>query len=407
MNCLARRFVRYAEMDTRSDPSSFSVPSTPGQTALLAVLRDELLEMGVEGVHLDQGGVLYGYLPGGTGGVTIGLIAHVDTAPAVSGHGVRPVVHGEWDGSPIRIAEGVVLDPGECPQLELYKDGTIITSDGTTLLGADDKAGVAIIMEALRHMIETPGMRRPRIAVAFTTDEEIGRGMDSFDTARFGADFAYTIDGEQPGSVDSATFNACRADWRITGIEVHPGSACGRLVNPVRIAAELISMLKPEEMPENSSGEEGFEYPMEVSGDTGAATVQMIIRDFTTEGLAARVHRMHSLHRFLSEKHQRAVIELSVTNQYSNPRETLRADRRLVDYAMQGTERAGITPRETSIRGGTDGSRLSFMGVPTVNLPTGGGLFHSRREWLAVQGLETSLAVLLNTIDIWGENLAE
>jgi len=407
MNELVRRFVRYAEMDTRSDPSSFSVPSTPGQTGLLALLRDELLEMGVEGVHLDQGGVLYGSLPGGTGGVTIGLIAHVDTAPAVSGHGVRPVVHGEWDGSPIPIADGVVLDPGECPQLELYKGGTIVTSDGTTLLGADDKAGVAIIMEALRHMIETPGMRRPGIAVAFTTDEEIGRGMDSFSTARFGADFAYTIDGEQPGSVDSATFNACRADWRITGIEVHPGSACGRLVNPVRIAAELISMLKPEEMPENSSGEEGFEYPMEVSGDTEAATVQMIIRDFTTEGLAARVHRMHSLHRYLSEKHERAVIGLEIRNQYSNPRDTLRADRRLVDYAMQGTERAGITPCETSIRGGTDGSRLSFMGVPTVNLPTGGGLFHSRREWLAVQGLETSLAVLLNTIDIWGENLAE
>lgn len=405
MNCLARRFVRYAEIDTRSDPASFSVPSTAGQTYLLTLLRDELLEMGVAGVHLDQGGVVYGKLPGGTGGVTIGLIAHVDTAPAVSGRGVRPIVHREWDGSPIHIAEGVVLDPGECPLMELYKGGAIITSDGTTLLGADDKAGVAIIMEAVRRMMENPGTRRPGIVVAFTSDEEIGRGMDNFSTARFGADFAYTVDGEQPGSVDSATFNACRADWRITGIEVHPGSACGRLVNPVRIAAELISMLKPEEMPENSSGEEGFEYPMEVSGDSEAATVQMIIRDFTTEGLTARVHRMHSLHRFLSEKHDRAVIELSIKNQYSNPRETLNADRRLVDYAMLGTERACITPRETSIRGGTDGSRLSFMGVPAVNLPTGGGLFHSRREWLAVQGLEKSLEILLNTISVWGENL--
>lgn len=405
MNCLAHRFIRYAEIDTRSDPASFSFPSTPGQTDLLKLLRDELLEMGVEGVHLEQGGILYGSVPGGEEGVTIGLIAHVDTAPAVSGHGVRPVVHREWDGSPIHIAEGVVLDPGECPQMEPYRGGAIITSDGKTLLGADDKAGAAIIMEAVRRMLGNLGTKRPRIVVAFTSDEEIGRGMDNFSTAMFGADFAYTVDGEQPGSVDSATFNACRADWRITGIEVHPGSACGRLVNPVRIAAELISMLKPEEMPENSSGEEGFEYPMEVSGDTEAAAVQMIIRDFTTEGLAARVHRMHSLHRFLSEKHDRAVIELEIKNQYSNPRDTLRADRRLVDYAMLGTERAGITPRETSIRGGTDGSRLSFMGVPTVNLPTGGGLFHSRREWLAVQGLEKSLEVLLNTIFVWGENL--
>jgi tripeptide aminopeptidase len=404
MNCLVRRFVRYAEIDTRSDPASFSVPSTPGQINLLTLLRNELLEMGVEGVHLDQGGVLYGSLPGGTGGVTIGLIAHVDTAPAVSGHGVKPLIHRDWDGSPIRIAEGVVLDPVECPLMEQYKGGAIITSDGTTLLGADDKAGVAIVMEAVRLLMKDSGTKRPRIAVAFTCDEEIGRGMDNFSTARFGADFAYTVDGEQPGSVDSATFNACRADWRVTGIEVHPGSACGRLVNPVRIAAELISMLKPEDMPENSSGEGGFEYPMEVSGDTEAAVVQMIIRDFTTEGLAARVHRMHSLHRFLSEKHGRAVIELSIKNQYSNPRETLRADRRLVDYAMQGTERAGITPHETSIRGGTDGSRLSFMGVPTVNLPTGGGLFHSRREWLAVEGLEKSLEILLKTIEVWGEN---
>jgi len=404
MNDLVRRFERYAGIDTRSDPSSFSVPSTPGQNDLLALLRDELVEMGLKVVHTDSEGVVYGSLPGGTGDVTIGLMAHVDTAPAVSGHGVRPVLHADWDGAPIRIAEGVVLDPRECPRIEQYKGGAIITSDGTTLLGADDKAGIAIIMEAVRRMMENPQMIRPRVAVAFTADEEIGRGMDNFSTERFGADFAYTIDGEQPGSVDSATFNACRADWRITGIEVHPGSACGRLVNPVRIAAELVSMLKPEEMPENSSGEEGFEYPMEISGDTGAASVQMIIRDFTAEGLSARVHRMQSLHRFLSEKHERAVIELSIKNQYSNPRETLRADRRLVDYAMLGTERAGLIPHETSIRGGTDGSRLSFMGVPTVNLPTGGGLFHSRREWLAVQGLEKSLEILLNTIAVWGEN---
>lgn len=406
MKELTRRFVRYAQIDTRSDPASSSVPSTPGQTELLALLRDELLEMGVGKVHLDQGGVVYATLPGGTGRETIGLIAHVDTSPAVSGRCVKPVFHSNWDGSPIHIAEGVVLDPRECPQILSFKGGTLITSDGRTLLGADDKAGVAVIMEAVRHMMRNPAMKRPRLAVAFTSDEEVGRGMDNFRTDLFGADFAYTVDGELPGSVDSATFNACRADWRITGIEVHPGSAFGRLVNPVRIAAELISMIKPEEMPENSSGEEGFEYPMEMSGDSEAAAVQMIIRDFTAEGLAARVHRMHSLHRFLSEKHDRAVIELSITNQYSNPRETLTADRRLVEYALLGTERAGLAAGETSIRGGTDGSRLSFMGVPTVNLPTGGGLFHSRREWLAEQGLEKSLEILLNTLAVWGANPA-
>lgn len=404
MNDLVRRFTRYAGMDTRSDPSGTGAPSTPGQMDLLRLLREELAEMGVVDARLDPRGVLYGMVPGGSGGVTLGLIAHVDTSPAVSGAGVKPRIHPDWDGSLLEIAPGLSLDPSECPELGRWKGGTIITSDGSTLLGADDKAGVAIIMEAVRWITENPGVPRPRVAVAFTPDEEIGRGMDNFDVKSFGADLAYTVDGEQPGSVDSATFNACRADWVVRGVEVHPGSAFCRLVNPVRIAGELLAMMKPEEMPENSRGDQGFDYPMEISGDSSEARVGMILRDFSDQGLAARVERMRSMERLLALKHPRAGITLEITHQYSNPAEVLRSDRRLVEYALKGAAMAGLEPRETSIRGGTDGSRLSFMGVPTVNLPTGGGFFHSRREWVAVEGMEKALECLVNTLRVWGED---
>jgi tripeptide aminopeptidase len=407
MNDLVLRFIRYAGIDTGSDPSGTGSPSTSGQTALLGFLRDELAEMGVSEVRLDPRGVLYGAVPGGRGGITLGLIAHVDTSPAVPGAGVKPRIHRDWDGSCLEIAPGLSLDTSECPELARWKGGSIITSDGSTLLGADDKAGVAIIMEAVRWMMENPAVPRPRVAVAFTPDEEIGRGMDNFDVKAFGADLAYTVDGEQPGSVDSATFNACRADWTVRGVEVHPGSAFGRLVNPVRIAGELLAMMKPEEMPENSRGDQGFEYPMEISGDSSKAVMSMLLRDFTDHGLAARVERMRSLERLLALKHPRAEITLEITRQYSNPAEILRSDRRLAEYALKGAAMAGLEPRETSIRGGTDGSRLSFMGVPTVNLPTGGGFFHSRREWVAVEGMEKALESLINTLRVWGENPGE
>jgi len=402
MNDLVRRFIRYAGIDTGSDPSGTDAPSTTGQTVLLKLLSEELKEMGVRDVRLDPRGILYATVPGGTGGTTIGLLAHVDTSPAVSGAGVRPRLHSDWDGSPLEIAPGLFLDPSECPELGRWKGGTIITSDGSTLLGADDKAGVAIIMEAVRWMMENPEVPRPRVAVAFTPDEEIGRGMDNFDVKAFGADLAYTVDGEQPGSVDSATFNACRADWRIRGVEVHPGSALGRLVNPVRIAGELLAMMKPEEMPENIGGDQGFEYPMEISGNSTEARVGVILRDFSDSGLAAREERMRSMERLLALKHPRAEITLDITRQYSNPAEILKSDGRLVEYAMRGAAMAGLEPRESSIRGGTDGSRLSFMGVPTVNLPTGGGFFHSRREWLAVEGMEKAFESLVNTLRVWG-----
>jgi tripeptide aminopeptidase len=401
MSRLTERFIRYAGMETTADPSSDSSPSSSCQLDFLRVLRTELTELGLADVHLDEKGTLYAGIPAGHG-LTVGLLAHVDTSPDAPGKGVVPVLHKDWDGSTIVLPDGGTIDPAETEDMLRYTGGTIITSDGTTLLGADDKAGVAIIMEACRMLLENPSMPRPPIRVAFTTDEEIGRGVDGFDTERFGADLAYTVDGGRVGQVDTATFNAWSADWSITGREVHPGSARGIMVNAVRIAADILSAVAPEEMPENSSGLDGYDYPFSVSGSTTSARVRMLLRDFGTEGMEKRLGRMRALQQWVRTRHPGAGIELELKEQYRNPAETLRADRRPVEFALRGTAAAGLDALEGSIRGGTDGSRLSFMGVPTVNLPTGGEFFHSRREWIAADGLELSLATLIETLRIWG-----
>ncbi|OPL18926.1 MAG: hypothetical protein AVO35_03065 [Candidatus Aegiribacteria sp. MLS_C] len=400
---LALRFIRYAGIDTASDGSSDTSPSTAVQMDFLMMLRDELIGMGMEGVELDPAGTLYAGLPGGGSGETVvGLLAHVDTSPEAPGRGVSPRVHRNWDGGPIVLEGGTVIDPSDTERMSDYVGGTIITSDGTTLLGADDKAGVAVIMEACRILMEDPGIPRPPVRVAFTTDEEIGRGMDGFDTSKFGAELAYTVDGGPVGKVDTQTFNACSAVFAIKGREVHPGSAKGQMVNAVRIASDLVSTLMHEEMPENSQGTEGYTYPMSISGTTGEAALRLILRDFTEEGMKRRLEYLDALREFMVLRYPVAGIDLKTSRQYSNPAEVLKKDPRAVEYAMRGTMEAGIRPQETAIRGGTDGSRLSFMGVPTVNLPTGGELFHSRREWVAEEGLEQSLATLMATLRTWG-----
>jgi len=401
MSRLTESFVRYAAFDTAADPSSEASPSSTRQLDFLRVLRDDLLELGMTDVHLDETGTLYAGLPA-PGAVTVGLLAHVDTSPDAPGSGVVPVLHEDWDGSPIRLGEGLVIDPAECGDMLRYVGGTIVTSDGSTLLGADDKAGVAIIVEACRQLVEDPSLPRPPLRVAFTTDEEIGRGVDGFDTARFAADLAYTVDGGPVGRVDAATFNAWSAEWTITGREVHPGSAKGVMVNAVRIAADIVSSLAAEEMPESSDALEGYDYPHRISGTVSSATVRMLLRDFESGGMERRLSRLRAMRDWMSARYPGAVVELELKEQYRNPAEVLRADRRPVEYALRGTAAAGVEAEEGSIRGGTDGSRLSFMGVPTVNLPTGGELFHSRREWVAAEGMELSLTILLRTLGIWG-----
>ncbi len=403
MSDLTERFIRYAREDTSSDASSASTPSTERQMEFLRMLRDELEEMGMNAVELDPAGTLYASLPGpGSGGTVIGLLAHVDTSPDAPGSGVTPILHRNWDGNPIILQEDVVLDPAQTERMSEYIGGTIITTDGRTLLGADDKAGVAVIMELCRLLIQDPSIPRPPLRIAFTTDEEVGRGMDGFDVEKFGAVMAYTVDGGPVGHVDTQTFNAYSATWHVRGREVHPGSAYGIMVNSVRILADIIQALMPEEMPENSRGEQGYTYPVSISAVTSKGTLKMILRDFTDEGIKRRVSYMRDVERMIGTRYPGAGIELELSQQYRNPAMVLKEDRRAVEFALQGTRSAGIQPMESSIRGGTDGSRLSFMGVPTVNLPTGGELFHSRKEWVAAEGLQQSLDILLETVKKWG-----
>jgi len=403
MSSVSERFLRYAVVSTASDPDSAGSPSSSRQFDLLRILEEELLDLGMENVYLSGTGVLYAGVPGGVSGETIGLIAHVDTSPDSPGEGVKPQLHTNWNGKIIELSGGVKVDPEECADMLRYKGGTIITTDGTTLLGSDDKSGIAIIMETCKWLIENPDISHPKVVVAFTPDEEVGRGMDNFDVDRFGAEFAYTVDGGEVTEVSSETFNAWSANWKITGKEVHPGSASGTMVNAVRIAGELIALMRSEEMPENSSGLEGYDYPLYVNGTTASAEVKVILRDFTTEGMVKRRKRMETIRDCLASLFPGSQIELAMKEQYSNPCEILKKDRRLVDYALEGFRQCGIEVHEGSIRGGTDGSRLSFMGVPTANLPTGGELFHSRREWVAEEGLGIALQGLKNTLKIWGE----
>jgi len=408
MSDLTDRFLRYTRINTSSDPSSSESPSSNRQLEFLRLLESEISELGIEDIELDEKGTLYASLPGGGSGDTvIGLLAHVDTSPESPGEGVEPVLHPDWDGKPIALCEGVVIEPSETVDMLRYTGDTIITSDGTTLLGADDKAGVAIIMEILRTLVRNGEIPRPPLRIAFTTDEEVGRGMNDFNTDRFGADFAYTVDGGPVGKVDTQTFIAWSAEWNVKGREVHPGSAKGIMVNATRVLADIVSSVVPEEMPENSSGDEGYYYPVSISSVTSEGNLKMILRDFTSEGMKVRIDNMRAIENWIQARYPKAEISLEMSEQYRNPGEILQQDRRVVEYAIMGTRAAGIEPEESSIRGGTDGSRLSFMGIPTVNLPTGGELFHSRKEWIAVSGLELSYRIVLETLGKWGSKQGE
>jgi len=403
MRELTDRFLTYARIGTASDPSSSTSPSSARQIDFLRLLEEELEALGMDDIELDEKGTLYASLPaGGHGDTVIGLLAHVDTSPDAPGENVKPVLHRNWDGNPIEICEGVVIRPSETEDMLRYVGDTIISSDGTTLLGADDKAGVAIIMEILRTLNDNRKIPRPPIRIAFTTDEEVGRGVDNFDTEKFNADLAYTVDGGSVGKVDTQTFNAWSANWKVNGRMVHPGSARGIMVNATRILADIVSSIIPEEMPENSSGDEGYYYPLSINSDTSEGKLKMILRDFTSEGMQKRIKTMQNLEKWIQTKYPGSEVSLEMEEQYKNPRGILKQDRRAVEYALKGVKAVGLEPVESSIRGGTDGSRLSFMGVPTVNLPTGGEHFHSKREWIAENGLELSFRIVLETLRIWG-----
>jgi tripeptide aminopeptidase len=338
----------------------------------------------------------------------IGFLAHVDTYPEVSGENVKPQVHRNYDGRDLVLPgdPSQVLRVAENPELADFKGDDIITSDGTTLLGADDKAGVAEIMAALEYMVHHPEFRHGTLRIAFTPDEEVGTGTKYFDVERFGARYAYTLDGDYPGVVEGETFCADTAIVTVTGIDVHPGYAKNKMVNAVRVASALLMALPQHRTPETTEGREGFLHPVSITGNTSEAKAQLIVRSFTEEGLAELEDVLRDAAAFMEKRYPRAKVAVDIKPSYRNMKYQLDAEPRVVDYADEAVRRAGLTPVRMPVRGGTDGSRLSFMGLLTPNLFNGSMNFHGKREWVPLEWMEKSVETVLHLMDVWVERSA-
>jgi tripeptide aminopeptidase len=403
------RFERYVRIDTQSHRDRTSSPSTPGQLELARVLVAELQEAGLSDVQLDENGYVLGTLAGNAGnggGDTIGLIAHMDTSPDAPGEGVEPIVHRSYGGGVVELPrEGTVLDPASMQELTAKIGHDLVTSSGDTLLGADDKAGVAEIMAAVAYLAAHPELPRPTLRVAFTPDEEIGEGATLFDIPRFGALCAYTLDGSEIGELQDETFSAMSAVVTVRGIEVHPGQATGKLVNALRLVAQIVAALPSDTLtPETTGDREGFIHPYEMSGTATKAEVRFILRDFDDEQLERHVALLEQTAKQVMATEPRARLELNVREQYRNMRRFLDAVPNVTDAAEAAIRAEGIEPIRRPIRGGTDGSRLSEMGLPTPNIFTGGHEYHSVREWASVQDMAAAAAVVVRLADVWSKN---
>jgi tripeptide aminopeptidase len=401
---LLGRFERYARIGTQSARQRTQSPSTPGQLELGRLLVDELTRAGIDDAVLDQHGYVTATLPGNTGnGRPIGLIAHMDTSPDAPGDGVEPIVHADYDGGVIELPRsGTRLDPEAMPELTSKRGHDIVTGSGDTLLGADDKAGVAEIMAAVAHLAAHPELPRPTLKIAFTPDEEIGEGATLFDIERFGAACAYTLDGSEVGELQDETFSAFEAIALIRGIDVHPGQATGKLVNALRLAAQIVAELPSDRLtPETTSGREGFIHPYGLTGTAARAEVRAIVRDFDEERLAEHVALFERTARDVVGRAPRAELTLDVRRQYRNMREYLDPVGFVVDAAEAAISAEGIEPVRIPIRGGTDGSRLSEMGLPTPNIFTGGHEYHSVREWASVQDMAAAAATIVRLAEVW------
>lgn len=408
------RFIRYVQVDTQSDPDSESVPSSQGQLKLGKMLAEELRELGLQDIEIDEYGIVMATLPSNLPEnhparnkvPVIGLLAHMDTSPEVSGANVNPVIHRNYQGGNIVLPgdETQVIRVEENPALELAIGSDIITSDVTTLLGADDKAGIAAIMTALQTLVRNPDQHtHGDIRVSFTIDEEIGSGIGYFDIERFGTDAAYTIDGSTMGEISNETFNAKTAIVRVTGRDIHPGYAKNIMINSIRIISDFIDRLPPDISPERTEGREGYMHPNLLSGTTYQSEVRMLLRDFETDGMEEKENFVRSIVDELRLKYPGAEIELEIRESYRNMRYWLDNDPRVTEYAKEAIRRTGLEPNLKPIRGGTDGARLTERGLPTPNLFTGGENFHSRQEWLSVKGLEKSVETILHLVTVWVE----
>lgn len=403
---LKERFLKYVSFDTQSDERSETFPSTDKQKVLLSYLKEELETIGLKEVTMDEYGYVMATLPATKGYEnvpTIGFISHVDTAPDMSGAGVKPHIVENYNGKDILLGGDVWLRVEEFPELSFFKGHTLIHTDGTTLLGADDKAGVAEIVTAMEWLVAHPEMPHGKIRVGFTPDEEIGRGVDYFDVKRFAADFAYTMDGGMEGELEYENFNAAGAKIHISGRNVHPGMAKNKMINAIDIATELNGMLPTSERPQYTEHYEGFFHCVGIQGSVEEAELSYIIRDHSSEKFEAKKQLMWDVVNFLQRKYGEKVLTLTLKDQYYNMRKMVEPHPQVIEKAKRAMIEAGVKPQVKPIRGGTDGSRLSFMGLPCPNLFTGGMNFHGRYEYASLTTMHRAMNTIINLARIWAE----
>ncbi len=408
---VTERFLKYVKIDTQSDASSKTYPSTMKQKDLGKVLVEELKEMGIDDAHMDEFGCVYATVPANTekGGAvpTICFCSHMDTSPDSSGTDVKPLIHKNYQGQDIVLPDdpNVVIRPDDHPDLKEQIGNDIVTASGTTLLGADNKSGVAAIMDAAHFFMTHPEEKRCKIRILFTPDEEIGRGVDNVDIKKLGADYGYTIDGEKLGSLEDETFSADGAVVTIDGVSIHPGFAKGRMESAIKIASEIVAALPKDRIsPETTEGKEGFLHPTSITGKLEQAKVSFIVRSFSDEGLKELEDELQAIVDKVMESYPNSKANIEIKEQYRNMKKILDQNPQIVQNALLAIKRAGVEPIRRSIRGGTDGSRLSYMGLPCPNIFAGEHAFHSKVEWVSVQDMEKAAKTIIHLAQVWEED---
>lgn len=405
---VTERFLKYVKIDTQSDPNSPTCPSTMKQKDLGKVLVSELLEMGINDAHMDEHGYIYATIPSNTSKKVpvICFCSHMDTSPDCSGKDVNPQIHKKYDGKDIVLLNDKtqVIRVHEHPSLIKQIGNDIITTDGTTLLGADNKAGVAEIMDAAHHLMKHPEIKHGTIKILFTPDEEIGRGADKADMKKLGADFGYTIDGEELGHIENETFSADGVTINIHGVSTHPGFAKNKMESAIKIAGEIVAALPKDKMsPESTEKKEPFVHPVSISGGIEETTLQFIIRAFDEESLKTQEDFLKALTEKIIKNYPHSTFDFIVKQQYRNMKQVLDKNPEIVNNALEAIKRAGVEPVLSSIRGGTDGSRFSYMGLPCPNIFAGEHAFHSKHEWVSIQDMEKAVATIVHLCAIWEE----
>jgi tripeptide aminopeptidase len=401
------RFLRYVVIDTQSDPASSTQPTTEKQKDLGRILVEELLQIGLSDAHLDEHGYVYATIPANTDKKVpvICFCSHMDTAPDFTGRNVKPQMVKAYAGGDIQLPgdRNRMIRVSEHPQLKNQIGNDIITTDGTTLLGADDKAGLAEIMAAAQILVDNPEIKHGTIKILFTPDEEVGRGVNKVDLKKLGADYAYTMDGETAGHIEDETFSADSADIIISGVAIHPGFAKDRMENAIKVAGAIIDRLPKDIAPEATEGKQGFIHPTGVAGSMEKAAISLIIRDFTDEGLAEKEAMLEAIVKDVMKAYPGSTYRFDVKEQYRNMKGVLDRHPEIVENAVEAVRRAGMSPVRGSIRGGTDGSRLSFMGLPCPNIFAGGHAFHSPLEWISRQDMEKAVRTIVELAKVWEE----